>query len=306
MVATAASAVRLVGAVSFDARLVDLLPTDGRSGLVHSAHERVVNVLTPDGLLCCLSTADLDDAPRTIRIPAAAWSRMAWSDGDTVCFLPGELRHRGPSGIVTVDLAAATRWDPVLADLSRLSPAHLRAAAAVIERHLLRPVVRSPFETASADELARRTSLLGNAIRDHDPAATTAAARSLIGLGFGLTPTGDDILTGLAVLATSGGMRLAAALPALSVAVDGTDDAPLETRTTAVSAATLVEAVAGRARARVHDLVAAIAADASAVALADAVVRVREIGHTSGADVLTGVRLGLVVEADLRSTAIRI
>lgn len=306
MVATAASAVRLVDAVSVDARLADLLPTDGRNGLVHSVHERVVNVLTPDGLLCCLSTADLDDAPRTIRIPADAWSRITWREGDAVCFLPGELRHHGTCAVTTVALAAATRWEPVEVDLSTLSPAHLRDAAAVIERHLLPPVNRSPFETASADELARRTDLLGSAIRAHDPAATTTAARSLIGLGFGLTPTGDDILTGLAVLAAAGGMHLATAVPALAAAVDGTDGVPLETLTTPVSAVTLTEAVTGRARARVHELVAAIAADPVAPALADAVLRVREIGHTSGTDVLTGIRLGLVIEADLRSATTRI
>lgn len=303
MVATSASAVRLIGAVSVDALLVDRLPTDGRSGLVHSAHEQVVNVRTPDGLLCCLSTADLDDAPRTIRIPAEAWSRTAWREGDAVRFLPGELRHRGAYADTTVTLAGATRWDPVTADLATLSPAHLRAAAAVIERSLLPAVDRSPFEAASADELARRTRLLGSAVREHDPAATTAAARSLIGLGFGLTPSGDDILTGLAVLAAADGMRLATALPALVAAVAETDEATLETRTTPVSAATLAEAVAGRARARVHDLVAAIAGDVAARPFADAIARVREIGHTSGADVLTGIRLGLHLEADLRDTA---
>lgn len=306
MVATAASAVRLVDAVSVDARLADLLPTDGRNGLVHSVHERVVNVLTPDGLLCCLSTADLDDAPRTVRIPADAWSRIAWHEGDAVCFLPGELRHRGTYAATTVALATATRWEPAEADLSALSPAHLHDAAAVIERHLPPPAHRSPFEAASADVLARRTDLLGSALRAQDRAATTAAARSLIGLGFGLTPSGDDILTGLATLAAAAGMHLAAAIPALAAAVDGIDGVPLETLTTPVSAATLTEAVAGRARARVHDLVATIAttdpaAPALADAVADAVIRVREIGHTSGTDILTGVRLGLLAEAYLRS-----
>ena len=144
--------------------------------------------------------------------------------------------------------------------------------------------------------------MLEAALRDADSPGIVDAARALIGLGAGLTPSGDDILTGLAVIASATGMRLATAVPALREAV--TTGSPLESRTTAVSAATLAEAVDGRARARLHDLMSTIASGADEPALAAAVRQVRAIGHSSGADLLTGVRLGLVVEADLREEAL--
>jgi hypothetical protein len=287
-----------IEAVSVDARLVDRLPQDGRSGVVHSVHDRVVNLRTPDGLLCCLSSDALDDAPRTVRLPAAAWARLDWRAGAAVAFAPGELRYDG----TTVALAGATRWEPPAADLTAVDGAQLREAADTIERCLLPPGGRSPFEEATAAELARRTGLLGDALRAADVDDAADAARSLIGLGAGLTPSGDDVLTGLAVVAAATGARGTTALAALRSAV-GTGS-PLEARTTAVSAATLAEAVAGRARHRVHALVATIAAGADAPTVAAAARHVRAIGHSSGADLLTGIRLGLVVEADLREEAL--
>jgi hypothetical protein len=299
VVATAGEhAVRLVDAVSVDALLADGLPTDGRTGAVHSVHTKVVNLRTPDGLLCCLSSDELDDAPRTVRIAAADWARIDWHLDDPVRFGP-HLTHEYDG--TTVVLAGAARWQPSPADataLAALAPDELRAAAATIERHLTPPAGRTPFDVLSADELGRRTAVLGDAVRDGDREATTAAAARLLGLGSGLTPSGDDVLTGLAVLAAAGGMLLERIRPALADAVLG--GSPLEERTTEVSAATLTEAVAGRGRQRIHVLVSALGATGTTPALVDAVLRVRAIGHTSGADILTGLRLGLALEADLR------
>jgi hypothetical protein len=290
----------VIGARSVDAPLADRLPTDARAGLVHSAHERVVNLLTPDGLLCCLSTASLDDAPRTIRIAESAWPTLAWQPGDRVVFGPGELRHPDPNGETVVVLRDADRWRPTFADLARASVAELRGAVAVIDRAIQVGPARSAFEEASAELVLRRTAALEAAVRDADPAATAAAALDLVGLGAGLTPTGDDILTGLAVTAASRGMRLAAVQPALRSALGGV---ALDSLTTAVSAATLREAADGRGRQRLHDLLATVATPGAGAYLAAAIQRVLAIGHSSGADILTGVRLGLAVEADLRAAA---
>lgn len=299
MVATAGRhAARLVDAVSVDGRLADVLPTDGRSGTVHSVHARVVNLRTPDGLLCCLSSDELDDAPRTIRVAAADWARIDWHLDDPVRFGPA-VTHEDHG--TTVVLTGAARWQPTPSDaatLASLGADDLRAAAATIERQILPPAHRTPFELLSADELGRRTTGLAAAVRAGDRAATTVAAAGLIGLGAGLTPSGDDVLTGLAVLAAADGMLLERIRPSLAEAV--LDGVPLEERTTAVSAATLTEAVAGRGRQRIHVLVSALAATGADPALVDAVLGVRAIGHTSGADILTGFRLGLELEADLR------
>jgi len=285
-------------AVSVDARLVDRIPADGHVALVQSTYEKVINLLPPDGHLCCLSTAALDDAPRTIRITESAWPTLAWQPGDPVFLCPDAIVHRGPGGDTVIDLDGATRWEPARVDLGAAAHPALARGIAALDRHLTdRPA--EGFEAVVADALRHRAAALADALRSGQVVTIAATARTLIGLGSGLTPAGDDILTGLALVAGSRDSRLGAVGPALRLALVG--DVPLEARTTSVSAAVLEEAVAGRGRQRLHDLLALIASSGQEAALDDAIARVLEIGHTSGADLLTGIRLGLHAELDLRA-----
>lgn len=293
----------MITVISLDAHTAPRLPGDGRAGEVHSVHERVVNVLTPGRFLFCLATASLDDAPRTLRIPDAQWSTVRLRRGAPVAFLPGVLAFQTPDGPRDIAYAEAARWQPGRAALSGLTPAALREASAVVDAGRTPLPQASPFDRASRRMIGTRAEALDAAIRAADSARVTEAARGLIGLGTGLTPAGDDLLAGLAVLAAADGMQLGALRPALWAAVDD-----VASRTTAVSAATLVEAVGGRGRQRLHDLLDAIAAPRERTtyrpALVAAVASVREIGHTSGTDLLAGLRLGLAAEASLREHAL--
>lgn len=292
-----------ITAVSLDARTAAALPGDGRAGVVHSAHERVINVVSPDGHLFCLATSSLDDAPRTVRLPDAAWPPVALHPGDPVRFLPGRLRHEGSCGASTIAFGAAIRWQPTPADLTHLTVADLHGLVATLDTALANRPAASPFDAASQSLITARLHHLEVAIRTGNTTTVATVARGLIGLGTGLTPTGDDILTGLAVLAATPGIRLDRIRPALRAA-----SYDVHARTTAVSAATLLEAVDGRGRQRLHDLLAAMGAattpdPAYRSRLDAAIAAVRAIGHTSGTDILTGVRLGLHLEAGLRERA---
>jgi Protein of unknown function (DUF2877) len=108
-----------------------------------------------------------------------------------------------------------------------------------------------------------------------------AAVGALAGLGPGLTPSGDDVLAGLlVVLAVAGhdGRELRRAV----------DGAP----THAISRAFLTWAARGQAVEPVHRLLDALAAsDPAAVRRHQEAVLA--LGHTSGADLLLGLRVGL-------------
>jgi hypothetical protein len=108
-----------------------------------------------------------------------------------------------------------------------------------------------------------------------------AAVGALAGLGPGLTPSGDDVLGGLLVVLAVAGHDARQ----LRTAVDG---AP----THAVSRAFLTWAARGQAVEPVHRLLGALAgSDAAAVRHHQEAVLA--LGHTSGADLLLGLRLGL-------------
>jgi hypothetical protein len=293
-----------VRAVSVDGRLADAIPSGGWIALVHSRYEKVVNLMSPEGRLFCVTTAALEDAPLTVRVAESTWAQLTWRVGEPVTVCPQEDCDLGSSQTTTISIGRARRWQPVVADLAATDVAHLVAAAAAIDRRLAHRPRQSTFELVVADEVSRRLAHLDHALRAGDIATIALTASDLIGLGAGLTPTGDDVLTGLGVLAGSRGTHLDAVRPALRLAIAG--EHPLTDRTTSVSAAVLQEAVEGRGRQRLHDLVDAIARSArpqsaEQPSLAEAIRRVFAIGHSSGADILTGVRLGLRVEAHLRA-----
>ena len=125
------------------------------------------------------------------------------------------------------------------------------------------------------------------AIRRRDWPSVLTPARALSGLGPGLTPSGDDVLAGLALGYRAGHGALPDPLAgALLAAVEG--------RTTELAAARVQHAVAGRPDESVHRLLIALVADSGAD-LDPAVRAVAAYGHSSGADTLVGLIVGLAL-----------
>jgi Protein of unknown function (DUF2877) len=135
-----------------------------------------------------------------------------------------------------------------------------------------------------------------------DLAGAVETAESLVGLGPGLTPSGDDMLAGLLLAlrllggAIRGGTRAVWLADWLGAAV--THDA--SDRTTSVSATLLHCAARGQAAAEVATVLRAFAGQEPA---GPAVARLLAAGHTSGADLAWGLAAGcraaLALSADL-------
>ena len=146
-----------------------------------------------------------------------------------------------------------------------------------------------PHSGPLADRLAAATLRLAQALADLDVRAACAAADALLGLGLGLTPSGDDVLAGVLVTCaqlrdTPGAADVAAAAAGLGSHVRQV--APQ--RTCALSAALLGHATHGRAAPPVLGVVDALTA---ARPLAPALAALLAVGHTSGADTARGVLL---------------
>jgi hypothetical protein len=136
---------------------------------------------------------------------------------------------------------------------------------------------------AAAESLAR-------ACAGDDAASAADAARALLGVGGGLTPSGDDYVGGaLFARALVGAARPGA--PAWRQAADRVV-AEAGACTHPISAALLADLAAGQSWAPLHELVTALAAGESADVTA-AARRLVALGHTSGWDMLAGVAAGL-------------
>jgi hypothetical protein len=103
---------------------------------------------------------------------------------------------------------------------------------------------------------------------------------TLVGLGHGLTPAGDDVLAAM--------LLTLSAVPGSAAAVAGVvaETAPLLARTTALSATLLRHAAAGRGIPEVTGLVNALAGSGD---LAAATARLVAVGHSSGSALAHGV-----------------
>lgn len=266
------------------------------AGTVHSVHRRAANLLVGDLLIAVVSD-ELDDAPWTVRVAPADWTRLHLTEGDPVAIADGEIRIDSAPGI---RLSPERRWTPAAFEAASID------AGLLVEAHgalslFHDPAPQTPFGRASTALLStgveRLRTAMADALTDAAPASGIfSAVGRLIGLGEGLTPSGDDVLTGFAFLAAQPGMLLNRVIPPLAAAVDAHAE-----RTTLLSAVTIRSALAGRGRQSMHDVTRALPTPDSE-AFRDAAGRILAIGHSSGADLLTGMRLALELEAQARTT----
>ncbi len=252
--------------------------------LVTPAAVRLPNavVLTPDRLPSrdagTRRAAAMDPGPLT---PAASAGAASVGEGTVQA---GRLR-----------VPVRRWWDPspVLGPLSR---ARLEQGCLLVEEICAVSARRPGLDGHEAPAALAACCAAG------DLAGAVEVAEDLVGLGPGLTPSGDDVLAGLLLAlrllggAIRGGTRAVWLADWLSAAV--TSDAG--DRTTSVSATLLHCAARGQAAAEVAAVLRGFAGQEP---VGPAVTRLLAAGHTSGADLAWGLAAGcraaLVLSADL-------
>lgn len=301
---------RCVRALSLDAALNERLHSGSIHGQVHSVFERVTNVISRDEHLVALCARTCDDAPWTVRVDVADWSDYRFAPGDTIEIARDGIAFRGEVELQVVFNGPST-WDarsvPLEADATTLA-ARIRVLTAMLEARGVRGGALAPsthvdpFAAAVAARLSDKVDAIARAEVAGDSEAVAEAVEGMLGLGPGLTPAGDDVLTGLALVAAQAGSRVAILPRVLADALAKRPDC-----TTLLSRVTLQEALRGRARQMLVDLLERLSlcdleAGASAHSLRSSVEGVLGIGHTSGTDILSGILAGLRLESQMRGS----
>lgn len=250
---------------------------------MHSAFERAVNLVAPDGTVLTLADPSLGTGPRAVGVHAPCALGLAPGDAVTL----GTDALGTPHGSVPVPTRVVDHAVPALAP---------RPEAVAAVQHLVRRTATAPlgsWEERTARTLTDRLAALVDALTARDDDRVDRAVAALVGLGHGLTPTGDDMLCGL-LLATHLPSPAAAYRTTLVTAVRAHHGA-----TVPLSATFLEDACGGRARSQALDLVHALHTGSH---VTDAVHAVLSIGHSSGHDLLTGLVAGLTGLVDSRLT----
>lgn len=262
-------------------------------GVVIAQFERSLYARFETGAFACIGTQSIGAGPLNVLLAHRDWLCLRnVPPAQTVDASDGALALGG----LRIALSGAARWHPRRAPVLReLLAVRLRALTALAGRRV--PAVglgRLAFSTARCDSdpvlrLARpgwdalerwlaQSVAIGGAARAPEPVAAT-----LIGLGPGLTPSGDDVFCGVLIaLASVGFDRARAALWSwLRVHMDQ--------RTSELSAAHLRAAAVGHGHSALHAVLDCSADDRSA--LDAALYRLGQVGHCSGWDALAGAAL---------------
>ncbi|MEU7828856.1 DUF2877 domain-containing protein [Nonomuraea sp. NPDC049129] len=169
-------------------------------------------------------------------------------------------------------------WDPA-PPLGRVDPERLRQAAPRL----------TPGEPGLAGNDA--IELLAAGCASGRLLGAVTAAERLVGLGPGLTPSGDDVLAGLLVtLRHLGAAAEAERAVWLADWLAATVTYDARTRTTPISATLLHCAARGEAS---PEVIAVLRGIAGRQELEPARRQLRRLGHTSGSDLLQGISIGL-------------
>ncbi len=286
---------------SIDAAFLRALQAGTVAGRVHSVFHRVVNLQRATGGLFTLAARDVDNAPDTAIVDVPHFDAEGIVAGDAFTSTEDAL-HIGDG--VAITWAAAPAWQarlPRYGVLPVRMADQLHAARSLLARtgeaggrfdRLDGAAICAPQIRAALEQ--RSTSLLDALAQGRDGDACRHAV-SMIGLGPGLTPSGDDFLVGLfAVLNIAGSPccgRLNGGADVLLHAADATH---------AISLAALSAAAEGRVRESIATLIESLIHGTPAT-LTEPLRRVLAIGATSGADIVAGIVCGLELNLQVPS-----
>jgi hypothetical protein len=270
---------------------------------VQSIYRSVVNISTPDGVLT-IASPEGGGLPNGILADLGPdWRALGLRPGMAVT--ASDTRIRIPDAGLEVQIERAPRWSPrfrssaTAADL-RAARWTRRAAATrkIAQAHAVPGGLGSVLGTrvvrgGDATLEVARPVLAGliTALETGDRTAAAAAAARLIGLGPGLTPSGDDVLIGIEAALHALGH------PSAGFLASAVGD--VEARTTEVAATFLRHAAAGEFAEPLHALLATLLGPDDK-GLPAAIQRAVAWGATSGTDCLVGVLIGLDVAAGVR------
>lgn len=268
---------------------------------VQSVFAHAVNLLDDSGVLWTLVSRAMDDAPRTARLDLHDFAGLHLDPAQELHLTEGALMGFGlPYLTWNSTLQRATQRPTLaLASSQKLSDAAQLICSVLSGQEL----GGSPYPEPGRQDIAAHFSRqihnaaagLKNALRDGSPAAIRAALDAAVGLGPGTTPSLDDYLVGMLLLAS----HRSSTLHQLAVELKTYLEAHPE-KSTAVSMATLQTAADADFRTALGKAAQALAEDPGSEEASYWITAVLNIGQSSGSDILSGLLAGLEMEQELR------
>ena len=263
--------------------LWDALQEAPKRGTVHSIFDKVVNVALLDGQMVSLLSSSMDDGPYALILEEKNFSSLGIHVQDPVV-LTKELVTMGPKAWILKDL----RLYELSLPRYRYTPQVKRHVETLVKNlEKIQEHVTTPYEETLQKMLQEGLWALKEALVKEDKGLFMEGAKKLLGLGQGLTPTGDDVLLGaLLVLSLK-------EQPLRKVRDYYEELLPLaKEATNQLSYVGLQRGVEGYFRKDLLDFMEALWTQKS---MTKPLEKVLSIGHSSGRDMLQGMVLVLKI-----------
>jgi hypothetical protein len=283
----------------------DAVPDKNFDASVHSVFKSALNLrLNGEHGLLTLITSGEGDLPQGIRVELHEdFSFEKIEVGESAVYRDGLVHFENSS--LTVQLSGARRWkcDLPALEFDITNPAVSDAWSFVWDALNKRQRLKESeivaedlfgFDVAARAGISRR---VGEAMRNLLHATRryeltdASAVNSLIGLGPGLTPSGDDLLVGYMAglwCTMRGSSERAQLITSLGETISR-----LSQNTNDISRTYLTHAVRGQVSSRLANLAEAISRGANPEHLLEIAEAAMKIGHTSGMETVTGLLVGL-------------
>jgi hypothetical protein len=279
-------------------RLLTLSQSQPRSGAVHSVFDHAVNLeVGEDGLIGLLAQEKALTPFAVTARTSTPFSTTGIRAGMAAYLQEGMLNI--PDAGISLDLACAPSVDLCV---DSIALGNLDLAKTQLERWILTslgdadaenslaPLVTGKTGNTYTRFLAPRLEQLFSAVAEDAFDKATEAAANCAGCGVGLTPSSDDLLCGyftsLHLLFRASGNAVA------KKSISGMAQAAAK-RTNRISGTFLLHSGLALANAAIWDLFHNSFSNFDSIAVNNAIACVRDIGSTSGADMLTGIVLAL-------------
>ncbi|MBT2765939.1 DUF2877 domain-containing protein [Paenibacillus sp. ISL-20] len=262
-------------------------------GTVHSIFDRTVNLKCPNGELYTIATDNVDNAPNTLVTDIDSFSKQGLTIGDQV-YAEGDRLYVGKNQAVMLQQVHVWRSKiPSYPEDEEILRSHVAAAQLWIEAHGKAGGMKrsaetvNPFDREMERLLRERSARLLEALSKGEVNLASHYAIQLIGLGPGLTPSGDDFLVGLfAVMNLTNGPLFKIRHVCEQVVAASAD------RSNPISYMALKKAASGQVRESIGEFMHHMI-HGSKTEVISSLSRVLDIGSTSGTDIALGLVNGL-------------
>ncbi|WP_066308283.1 DUF2877 domain-containing protein [Bacillus sp. FJAT-29814] len=190
--------------ISGDVDFIHRIHDSEFNGFVHSTFNQTFNIhCLEDGELYTIAGSKIDNAPNTFIIDVDHVSSMKIEVNDKV-YVVNKVLYIEDKLALSIDKAAAWQGQiPSYPSNVEVLKRNLMTMKEYLRIHgkaggIKKPLVtNSPFEAEMAEMLEKRVALFLDELLNNRMSHALPHAVSILGLGPGLTPSGDDFLVGL-------------------------------------------------------------------------------------------------------------